>query len=89
MIDIHSHILPMIDDGASSVEMALEMLRKAYDDGTDVIILTPHVAHVYGFDNPNKKIKDEYEEFLKIYHAWIKAGSPEGEYVRWKNVKGR
>ena len=54
MIDIHSHILPMIDDGASSVEMALEMLRKAYDDGTDAIILTPHFAKVYGFNNPNK-----------------------------------
>lgn len=66
MIDIHSHILPMIDDGASSVEMALEMLRKAYDDGTDAIILTPHFARVYGFYNPNKKIKELYEDLKYI-----------------------
>lgn len=66
MIDIHSHILPMIDDGASSVEMALEMLKKAYDDGTDAIILTPHFAKVYGFDNPNKKIKELYEDLKYI-----------------------
>ena len=47
------------------------------------------IFYGYAYDNPNKKIKDEYEEFLKIYHAWIKAGSPEGKYVRWRNVKGR
>ena len=43
----------------------------------------------YSYSSNNQKIKDEYEEFLKIYHAWIKAGSPEGEYIRWRNVKGR
>ena len=35
MFDIHSHILPMIDDGASSVDMALYMLDQAYRDGSD------------------------------------------------------
>ena len=34
MIDIHSHILPMVDDGASSVKMALDMLDQAYRDET-------------------------------------------------------
>ncbi len=66
MIDIHSHILPMIDDGASSVEMALEMLKMAYEDGTDAIILTPHFARVYGFNNPNKKIRELYEDLKYI-----------------------
>ncbi len=66
MIDIHSHILPMIDDGASSVEMALEMLKMAYEDGTDSIILTPHFARVYGFDNPNEKIKELFEDLKYI-----------------------
>ena len=66
MIDIHSHILPMIDDGASSVEMALEMLVKAYDDGTDEIILTPHFAKVYGFDNPKSKIIDLFDDLVHI-----------------------
>ena len=66
MIDIHSHILPMIDDGASSVEMALEMLKMAYEDGTNSIILTPHFARVYGFDNSNEKIKEIYEDLKYI-----------------------
>ena len=69
MIDIHSHILPMIDDGANSVEMALEMLKMAYEDGTDSIILTPHFARSYGFDNPNIKIKELYEDLKYILHV--------------------
>lgn len=66
MIDIHSHILPMIDDGASSVNQALEMLDKAYLDGTDEIILTPHFALDYGFDNPKQKIIELYNDLEYI-----------------------
>ena len=52
MIDIHCHILPMVDDGSQSVEESLQMLINAYEDGTDEIILTPHLAYAYGFGNP-------------------------------------
>lgn len=53
MIDIHSHILPLVDDGSTSVDMSLEMLDEAYRDGTKEIVLTPHLAYAYGFENPN------------------------------------
>ena len=43
VIDIHSHILPGVDDGAASDEEALEMLRLAELDGIDRIVATPHV----------------------------------------------
>ena len=66
MIDIHSHILPLIDDGASSVDQALEMLIQAYEDGTDEIVLTPHLAYAYGFDNPNEKIRSLFEDLSYI-----------------------
>ena len=66
MIDIHSHILPMVDDGASSVDMALRLLDEAYRDGTDAIILTPHLAYAYGFINPKEKIIDLYEDLKRI-----------------------
>ena len=56
MIDIHCHILPMVDDGSDSVETSLEMLDAAWQDGTDALILTPHYALEYGFDNPREKI---------------------------------
>ncbi len=45
MIDIHSHILPAVDDGAKDLEMSLEMARIAVDDGLTHLFATPH--HVY------------------------------------------
>lgn len=47
MIDIHSHILPGLDDGAQSLEDSLEMAKQAYRDGIDTIIATPHYNSVY------------------------------------------
>lgn len=41
-IDIHSHILPGVDDGADSFEMSMQMLRHAAADGISGIICTPH-----------------------------------------------
>jgi protein-tyrosine phosphatase len=43
MIDLHSHILPGIDDGSKSLEMSLEMARIAVKDGIRVMACTPHI----------------------------------------------
>lgn len=40
--DVHCHILPGVDDGAKTMELSLEMLRKEYQDGVRSILLTPH-----------------------------------------------
>lgn len=42
LIDLHSHILPGLDDGAQNDTEALEMLRIAAADGIDIIAATPH-----------------------------------------------
>jgi protein-tyrosine phosphatase len=42
MIDLHSHILPEIDDGAQSIEDSIEMARMAVADGIEVMACTPH-----------------------------------------------
>ena len=42
MIDIHSHILPGIDDGAKDIAMSLEIARLAVADGTKFMACTPH-----------------------------------------------
>ncbi|MBU8757234.1 tyrosine protein phosphatase [Priestia megaterium] len=42
MIDIHSHILPGVDDGAPAMEDAVNMARLALDEGITKIIATPH-----------------------------------------------
>lgn len=41
-IDIHSHILPGVDDGAGSMEESIAMLRQAQKEGIGAVILTPH-----------------------------------------------
>lgn len=43
MIDLHSHILPGIDDGAQNMEEAIEMARIAEKDGVKKIVATPHM----------------------------------------------
>lgn len=45
MIDLHSHILPELDDGARSLEESLEMARMAVDSGITAMAATPHCAH--------------------------------------------
>lgn len=42
MIDIHSHILPGVDDGSKSMEMTAEILSRYAEEGIDRVICTPH-----------------------------------------------
>lgn len=42
MIDIHTHILPGIDDGSASVEESLGMLKMLKEQGVDAVAATPH-----------------------------------------------
>lgn len=53
MIDIHTHIMPGVDDGAKNLSMAIRMLEHAATGGTKHIILTPHCAPAYDFYNYN------------------------------------
>ncbi|MGB8990882.1 MAG: CpsB/CapC family capsule biosynthesis tyrosine phosphatase [Desulfobaccales bacterium] len=43
MIDIHSHILPGLDDGAKNWEQSLQMARLAVEDGIRTMVATPHL----------------------------------------------
>ncbi|OHC08786.1 MAG: hypothetical protein A3K25_06375 [Planctomycetes bacterium RIFOXYB12_FULL_42_10] len=51
MIDIHTHILPAIDDGPTTMTESLEMCRIAVNDGIKKMIATPHVQNgMYDLD---------------------------------------
>ena len=41
-IDMHCHILPGVDDGAQNLEETRQMLQIAFNEGTRLIIATPH-----------------------------------------------
>ena len=57
MIDMHSHIINGIDDGSKSIEMTINMLKKAEQSGTTDIIATPHFMR--------GRFEVEYNEVLK------------------------
>ncbi len=42
MIDVHSHILPMIDDGSTSIKESIDMLLESKKNGVKTVIATPH-----------------------------------------------
>ena len=42
MIDLHSHILPAMDDGSQSIEESILMLRMQAEQGVKVVVATPH-----------------------------------------------
>ena len=50
MFDIHSHILPGLDDGPSSLEKAEKMLIQAYNEGITRILCTPHYNAITSFE---------------------------------------
>ena len=43
MIDLHSHILPNLDDGPRTIEDSIQMCRISYQDGIRTIVATPHI----------------------------------------------
>ncbi|MFL2983128.1 MAG: tyrosine-protein phosphatase [Candidatus Neomarinimicrobiota bacterium] len=63
MIDFHNHILPNVDDGSRSLEMSLEMLRHAANQGITDVVNTVHYQHpkVEGLDMSFKRINEEIE----------------------------
>jgi len=44
VIDIHTHVLPGVDDGPQTIESSLEILKKAADAGVTKVVATPHVV---------------------------------------------
>lgn len=50
MIDIHCHILPEVDDGPKSWDVAIDMCRMAAADGITHTVATPHANDRYAYD---------------------------------------
>src|ERR1044072_9265311 len=50
VIDLHSHLLPGIDDGAPDLDASVAMGRVAVEGGVEAIVATPHVSGSYPND---------------------------------------
>ena len=61
MIDIHSHILPGIDDGAADMDESLAMAKIYVDAGVSCVVATPHVVPGTKFARKPKEICDKVD----------------------------
>jgi len=63
VIDLHSHVLPGLDDGAADLDEAVAICRAAAEDGIEVLAATPHVRDDY------PTTPDQMEEALAAVRA--------------------
>lgn len=84
LTDLHTHILPQVDDGAKDLEMSCAMLRRQKESGVDRVMLTPHFY----------PLREEFDEFILrrqqsfelLMQAWDEAVMPQiqlGAEVRY------
>ena len=58
-VDIHSHIIPNIDDGSKTLEESVALLEKMNDLGITNFVFTPHIMEGV-WENSSAKIKDHF-----------------------------
>jgi protein-tyrosine phosphatase len=61
VIDLHCHVLPGIDDGPETMDGSLELARAASEQGTTVLVATPHVTYDHVL-NTSERILAAVEE---------------------------
>lgn len=66
MIDIHTHILPSMDDGSKSIEESIQMAKIAAESGVHTLVATPHCNIEGRFDNYyNEVFEERFQAFAK------------------------
>lgn len=65
MIDLHCHYLPGIDDGAQTLEEALDLARAAVAAGISIAVVTPHV-HPGRYENTARSIGPLRDAFQRV-----------------------
>ena len=65
MIDIHSHILPDLDDGARDLAESVEMARIAVEDGIEQMVATPHMFNGLSHNPRPDEVLDRVDALQK------------------------
>ena len=71
MIDLHSHILPGLDDGSKNIEETLGMVRQLHEAGFKTLIATPHVLEGRDFLTPAEILATTEQVRKRIAEAGI------------------
>lgn len=72
MIDIHSHLIPGVDDGSQSLEESLSLLKQAEQDGITELITTPHFMKNGEFRMRAPELIKRFNELKQAYKGPIK-----------------
>jgi protein-tyrosine phosphatase len=72
-VDLHSHVLPGVDDGAPDLETSLAMLRLAREGGTSDIVATSH-QHPGRYPNEPEILRTAFENLSRAAKAAVAAG---------------
>ena len=83
MTDLHTHILPGMDDGAANVTQSRAMLRAEQRQGVDTVVLTPHF---YRVDETVESFLDRRAQAWQTLQSSLPADAPElilGAEVTW------
>lgn len=70
MIDIHSHILPGVDDGSENFEKTLAMLEMACDSGVSTIVATPHCMPGVYNNIVSEKLEEKWKKFIGLINRY-------------------
>ncbi len=62
--DIHSHILPGVDDGFSDINDSIEAIKRLSDKGVRELVLTPHINPEIFHKNSESFLREQYEQFI-------------------------
>ena len=83
MIDIHTHLIPGVDDGSKSIEDTMEIFKEAKKAGFTDIILTSHYLIDYYETKPEELIswKDKLQETLENEDIKLKLHSGMEVYI--------
>jgi protein-tyrosine phosphatase len=68
VVDLHSHLVPGVDDGAANVAESLEALVSLYQEDVRALVTTPHLLlpHLAGDDAVDRELERHRRAFLRL-----------------------
>lgn len=86
LVDIHTHILPFVDDGSADLQTSVKMLEDQQKSGVDAVILTPHYCPPRKYVKTAAEIKETFENFKnEARKAGVGVRLLLGQEIYWSN----
>lgn len=82
VVDIHTHVLPGIDDGAEKMALSYRMLRRSYKQGVRKVIATPHYVAYHWRTKPQ-----QIQELMEKLAARVRKAMPDLELYRGQEIQ--